>query len=92
MYLSIVYECNELYTGSTNVLIDGMALTDPQFNKYPMLLSLLKFHSPHASNDNEKNATSSSTAVGVHPVNLSDNKDGETEVWIVDYTLGCNAV
>ena len=77
MYLSIVYEYNELHTGSTNVLIDGMALTDPQFNKYPMLLSLLKFHSPHASNDNEKNATSSSAAVGVHTVN---NKDGETEV------------
>ena len=29
------------------ILIDGMALTDPQFNKYPMLLSLLKFHHMH---------------------------------------------
>ena len=69
------------HTGNTNVLIDGSALTDPKFSKYPMLLSLLKFHSP--SNENEKNAASSSTAaatVSVHNVDLTDNKDRETEV------------
>ena len=71
--------CNQPHTGSTNILIDGLALTDPRFSQYPMLLSLLKFHS--LSNENENtNSSSSAAAVGVHNTDLSDNKDRETEV------------
>ena len=44
---------------STNVLIDGLALTDPRFSQYPMLLSLLKFHSPSASATDNIHITSS---------------------------------
>ena len=45
----------------------------PRFSKYPMLLSLLKFHSP-PSTDTQDNVSSSAVAI-----EISDN-DRETAV------------
>lgn len=72
MLLYCVRVCQ--HTDSTNVLINGLALTDPRFFKYPMLLSLLKFHSPST------NSEDSTASVPVRMVELSDSRDKETEV------------
>lgn len=71
--------CDEI-TGSADVLIEGLALTDPRFSKYPMLLSLLKFHSPSIATNNEDNTSSSAVAVH-HTVELGGSKNtNETAV------------
>jgi len=70
-----VFECDDnTCTVSADVLIEGLALTDPRFSKYLMLLSLLKFHSP--STVNENNTSSSAAAITVQLC----NKTNETEV------------
>ena len=68
LYLNMIIKID-----SANVLINGLSLTDPGFSKYPMLLSLLKFHSL-SSTDTEDNVSSSAVAV-----QISDD-DKETEV------------
>lgn len=71
-----MFECVD-NTVSTDVVIEGLALTDPRFSKYPMLLSLLKFHSPSTVN---KDNTSSSVAAATANTAGLGNKDNETEV------------
>ena len=73
MHVSI--DCNETAAGDADVSIEGLALTNPRFTKYPMLLSLLKFHSPSTDKDD----TSSSLAVSPDDVQLFDRAQ-ETDV------------
>jgi len=62
-----------------DVSIEGVKLTDPRIPKHPLMLSLLKYHSPLTSN--EDNVESSQTATTTFTVKFEKERQiEETDV------------